>query len=90
MDFTFEYLSSAHQHSFGNEKEIMQSNSCGCFYCMKIFPPSEITEWIGDKPFPTALCPYCIIDAVIGDKSGFPITDSEFLTAIHNRFFYQT
>jgi acetone carboxylase gamma subunit len=34
----------------------------------------------------TALCPYCGIDSVIGDKSGFPIT-KEFLEKMYQHWF---
>jgi hypothetical protein len=34
----------------------------------------------------TALCPKCGVDAVIGDKSGLPIT-TEFLTTMHGMWF---
>nr|WP_082246031.1 hypothetical protein [Bacillus gaemokensis] len=45
----------------------------GCFYYLKIFSPIEITDWWeGDD---AATCPYCGIDAVIGEDSGFPITN---------------
>lgn len=55
------------------------------FSCCEIFPPSEITDYLPDEP-PTALCPYCHIDAVICDASGFPITE-EFLTEMMRRWF---
>jgi hypothetical protein len=51
---------------------------------MKIFNPAEITEWVDDGD--TALCPYCGIDSVIGESSGFPITD-KFLKEMHQRWF---
>ena len=35
---------------------------------------------------PTALCPYCHADAVIGDASSFPITE-EFLKEMNKRWF---
>ena len=34
----------------------------------------------------TALCPFCCIDSVIGDSSGFPIT-GKFLQEMHKRYF---
>ena len=34
----------------------------------------------------TAICPHCGVDSVIGEKSGFPITQ-EFLKAMHKRWF---
>ena len=53
---------------FLNVEEIRNSNVCGCFYCLKIFKPEEITDWIDDMcdTHVTALCPYCHIDSVIG------------------------
>jgi len=41
------------------------SAQCGCFYCCRIFPVSEIKKWVdsGNRP----LCPYCGIDAVLPD-----------------------
>lgn len=64
----------AHQFSVNNRKQLEQSSVCGCFYCRKIFNPNEITEWIPEKSG-TALCPYCGIDSVIGEASGFQITE---------------
>ena len=64
----------AHQFSMNNRKQLEQSVICGCFYCQKIFNPREIEEWISEKSG-TALCPYCGIDSVIGEASGFQITE---------------
>lgn len=63
----------------------MQDQRCGCFYCLKIFHPNEIIEWI-DEPGKTALCPFCEIDSVIGESSGFPIT-VEFLQQMQQYWF---
>ena len=62
----------AHKYSTNHRKELENSNLCGCFYCLEIFPPSEITTWIDEGT--TALCPYCSIDSVIGSASGHSIT----------------
>ena len=75
----------AHDCSIYNKAQLEQSKMCGCFSCCEIFPPSDITDYLPDEP-PTALCPYCHIDAVIGDASGFPITE-EFLTEMMRRWF---
>jgi hypothetical protein len=74
----------AHDHCFNHRAEIERSDQCGCFYCISIFPPSEIVEWIDDGS--CALCPRCEIDSVIGSQSGFPIT-AEFLTKMHDHWF---
>ena len=76
----------AHKSSMSNFNQLEASSICGCFYCLKIFDPAEIKEWIEDKNGPTALCPYCDIDSVIGDTSGYPIT-KEFLEAMYEYWF---
>ena len=63
----------AHKYSSNHKKELQKDHICGCFYCLKIFDPVEIKDWIKD-PQGTALCPYCGMDSVIGEHSGFPIT----------------
>jgi hypothetical protein len=69
-------LELAHKLSIHNRQQISQSEACGCFYCLAVFGPSEIEEWVdcGDTP----LCPKCGIDSVLGSASGFPI-NKEFL-----------
>lgn len=65
----------AHRRSINHRNELLASRLCGCFYCLAIFPPAEITEWISDNEG-TALCPQCGIDSVIGSESGYPITEA--------------
>ena len=65
----------AHRYCTSNKSMLEKDNKCGCFYCMKIFDPREITDWINDKDGMTALCPSCCIDSVIGESSGYPITE---------------
>lgn len=78
-------LCQAHDCSIRNKEQLEQSGICGCFSCCRIFPASEITDYIPDEP-PTAECPYCYVDSVIGDASGFPIT-KEFLRKMKKRWF---
>lgn len=63
----------AHKHCTNHKNSLSNDDLCGCFYCLEIFSPKEITEWIGDKEG-SAMCPYCGIDSVIGESSGYPIT----------------
>jgi hypothetical protein len=66
----------AHQYSSLHRKQILASSVCGCFYCLEIFSPSEIEDWVDESQNEvgqTALCPKCGIDSVIGDKSGVKI-----------------
>lgn len=78
-------LYDAHKNSINNKKSLQNDTVCGCFYCLKIYSPKEITEWIQDTDG-TALCPYCGIDSVIGEGSGYPITE-EFLKQMNKRWF---
>ena len=72
IDYTINYIK-AHDFSTGHRKRLLQDRKCGCFYCLKIFAPKEIRNWIEDVGG-TAICPYCGIDSVIGEHSGYPIT----------------
>jgi hypothetical protein len=75
----------AHKYSSNHQKNIINDKTCGCFYCLKTFPPSQIEVWINDIEG-TALCPNCGIDSVIGESSGFPITH-EFLEKMKKYWF---
>jgi hypothetical protein len=78
----------AHKHSSNHREEIQNSEICGCFYCLAIFRPQAIEEWIDEKDGigQTALCPMCGIDSVIGSRSGFPI-NQPFLQKMHQEWF---
>lgn len=69
----------AHDRSFKNMASLKKDQLCGCFDCLKTFRASEIKEVIPERGGgKTACCPYCGMDAVLGESSGFPITE-EFL-----------
>jgi len=78
----------AHKHSMHNREEILLSDRCGCFYCGEMFPPTEVEDWTDEREDigQTALCPRCGIDAVIGSKSGYPITN-DFLGLMRTHWF---
>lgn len=79
----------AHDRSSNHRDEIERSEVCGCFYCLAVFPPSRISEWIDagdDDVGTTAMCPECGIDSVLGAASGFPIS-AEFLGAMRAYWF---
>lgn len=54
------------------------------FFCLEIFSPAKIMDWCDDED--TAICPYCAIDSIIGESSGYPIT-KEFLSEMHKVWF---
>ena len=66
---------SAREFATDNRKALLKDSVCGCFHCGKIFPPTEIVRYL-DEGNGTAVCPYCNTDSVIGESSGYPITDA--------------
>ena len=83
--FSQDDLFLAHKKSMNNKPFLQNDTVCGCFYCLKIYSPKEITEWVEDTDG-TALCPYCGIDSVVGESAGYPITE-EFLTQMNKQWF---
>jgi hypothetical protein len=84
----------ASEHSFYNYDEITKSQNAGCYHCIKHFSASIINEkehCIASTPQgtqePTVFCPLCGIDAVIGDSSGYPVTNTGFLTYMYSQAF---
>lgn len=79
----------AHKFSANNYPALLNDNKCGCFYCLNIFDPKEVEEYIqenDDENSGTAICPYCGIDSVISESSGYPISP-EFLKKMYRRWF---
>jgi hypothetical protein len=75
----------AHEHCSRHRVEIERSHNVGCFYCCQTYEASLIDIWVGEDD--TALCTKCGIDAVVGDASGFPITDQSFLKSMNKVWF---
>lgn len=88
------YFTQASQHSYYNFDEVMKSQYAGCYYCKRSFPTCLIDEdkhCIATTPHgtqePTVFCPFCGIDAVIGDASGHEVTNIKFLNDMHHHNF---
>ena len=83
-------LEDAHFYSCNNKPGLENDELCGCFYCLKIYRPKEIQDYVvadnNIDRYGTALCPWCGIDSVIGKYSGYPITH-DFLKAMRKRWF---
>lgn len=88
-------LHDAHRHCRNHRDELAASAQCGCFHCVRVYAAVEIVDWIDPASErvaeyghsgQTALCPYCGVDAVIGDASGYPLT-AEFLEAMRAQWF---
>ncbi len=89
----------AHRHTTNNRAELEASRLCGCCSCVEVFPAEDVVAWTGldmnsfDNPDAasgeTALCPRCGSEALIGDKSGFPL-NPDFLTRMNQAWFQRT
>ena len=84
-------LLKAHHYSSGNMPLLEKAELCGCFYCLKIFSPQEITEYLQDDNITidkdgTALCPYCGVDSVIPQNDDYPLSE-KFLKQMHKKWF---
>ncbi len=68
----------------GNDHKarVLASDKVGCFYCLDIYPPSEIMEWTADG---CAICPHCGIDSVLPESPGL---SSDFLAEMQKHWFY--
>jgi len=92
-------LLAAYRAVSNNWAQIQGSKLCGCCSCVQMFPADEIVAWTGldmhnvDDPKAidqqTALCPRCGSEAVIGDKSGYPI-NVQFLSRMNEAWFQRT
>jgi hypothetical protein len=92
-------LLAAHGHTSNNRAELENSRLCGCCSCTEIFATDEIVAWTGldtssfdsaeEVNAETAVCPRCGAEALIGERSGFPIT-TDFLSRMNLAWFQTT
>lgn len=64
--------------------EIRKSKLVGCYHCMQIYSPSEITETTDEGK--TAMCAKCGIDSVLPDTSPYEL-DKETLKKLNEFWF---
>jgi len=100
MSFNYEAIQNnvklAHKHSYNNAEEILNGELCGCYFCLKIYTPNLIVDWIVEDHSEsmldslaindTAICPKCGVDSVIGVAPEYPIT-KEFLKKMKSEWF---
>jgi hypothetical protein len=78
-----------HERCSNHRAAVLSADLVGCFYCLAIYPPTEILDWVdGDDDDldngKTALCGKCGIDSVIPIREGI---DRAFLQAMHDHWF---
>ena len=71
--FTEEYQKMLRPRSMNNREELLDSKECGCFFCLKMYTPDRIQDWLNEE---TAQCPYCNVDAVIPESYEYELDDS--------------
>ena len=83
--FSAEYIEAAYEKTLHHEQEILASKVCTCFFCGNQFDPQNVADydwWDEESPKgKTAVCTNCGIDCIIGDASGFPVNDEDFIQA---------
>jgi hypothetical protein len=62
---------------------LLDSRECGCFFCIKLFSPEKITDWINEE---TAGCPFCNVDSVIPESYDYEL-DEVLLLAMKEYWF---
>lgn len=77
-------LINAHACSMYNRKQLSKAKKCGCFYCLQVFNPNKILEWVDDGQ--TALCPFCGVDSIIYDNKTYPLS-KDFLEKMYKYWF---
>jgi hypothetical protein len=82
---SIEDLLEAHDYTNNNGHLLFVKQECVCIYCKERFSSDEIIQHTYSQ-YGTALCPYCWIDSVIGEVSGYKLTD-KFIEVMHEYFF---
>jgi hypothetical protein len=66
--------------SFRNEDKIQDIN--WCYYCQRKVLKEDIAEWADSAPNRTAICPHCLVDAILpGDHP------KELIKSLYNHWF---
>ena len=75
--------------TFLNREDLIENQKCVCLNCYSFFESKDIYFWADTVPLHkeieqddtidyekigTAVCPYCCVDQVIGEKQGFEIS----------------
>lgn len=74
-------LKKIHKDSLRNATAVLKSEKVACFYCSRVFPPSDFSdcdlreELEGGPDSRTAWCPHCGIDSIIAESDEYEITD---------------
>ena len=92
-------IEAAFDHMDHNWSEVIESQVVGCTFCRAQFGPTDVSHVYGwdegaafDRPLQEAIpndtvcCPKCDLPYVIGDASGLPVSDKNYLNAVFERW----
>ena len=86
-------LKKMHKLSVKNADAVLKSEKVGCFYCARIFPPSDFEEsdfieWTTKDgvTYCDAWCPHCGIDSILPESEDYEIT-REMLMVMGDEYF---
>ena len=91
MRYPSSTLEELHRLTTRHRQVVEGATLCGCFYCLQMFPPTEISVWVDEENAAgtTALCPHCGIDSVIPQRPD-RLLNSDVLAAMHAYWFDRT
>lgn len=75
-DQDFDKVIDAHEYCC-DYPTLVKSQKWGCFECYSVFDAQKIMQEFNQNDF--IICPCCDYDTIIGDASGYPVTDKKFL-----------
>ena len=75
-------LRDAYIGTMRNREELEQSKTCVCLSCRRFFGPEEIEAYTDNDE--TGICPYCGVDALLGNASEVKMED---LVALNKKYF---
>ena len=82
---TLEEIKSTFRLVTQNKMLLNQSNYAACYSCKRIFKSKDVTTFLNEG-VGTAVCPYCGIDSVLGDKTGLGLS-VENIQQLHDYWF---
>lgn len=74
MTLTWKEFENILSHTRNNEIEMLHSKKAGCLFCGHIIDARKVNKWTSDLSSPSAICPRCGMNMILGDASGHDIS----------------
>lgn len=80
--WSFEDYDDVRKHTVNNLGEVLNSTIVGCYACKRHY---IVTDSVGPMEHngTTSMCRFCGEKTVVGDKTGYPVTNQRFLQHMH-------